>query len=399
MNDHMTRALAAGALFLALGATAHAGRVRHVYRTAPTLVGLPTVAFDERYQNAADVVLEQAIRNLPLYPGASSAYTWRWNAERGALERVDDMVSPWFVTERGQTLGEGLLNVGLTFGYYRVRDADGEPLGLDPVPLSVGGAPIKYRALTDLRYTASTFNITYGVRDDLDVNIAIPIVTLDMDLDVSGRLQQCCHARSASTQTEAANLSDILVRAKYRFFEGGWEGGPAAAAVGVRARLPTGDPSRGLGTGYGEIGPFLALSTGFIDGWLDSHLDLGVDAGIGDLRRSSAHYGWALDLHAPRGQEWWTRLALTFEILGRSEFAALRERTSVSGPHVTSAGVADLPYLGFPPQRRDYADAVLGVRINLVESIVLSTGVFRALNASGVRPSDWSPVVSVEGTF
>jgi hypothetical protein len=61
----------------------------------------------------------------------------------------------------------------------------------------------------------------------------------------------------------------------------------------VRARLPAGHPSRGLGTGYGEIGPFLGLSTGLIDGWLDSHLDAGVDAGIGDLRRSSAHYGWA----------------------------------------------------------------------------------------------------------
>ena len=150
------------------------------------------------------------------------------------------------------------------------------------------------------------------MRDDLDVNVAIPIVTLEMDLDVSGRLRQCCTARTATAQAEAANLSDMLVRAKYRFFTGAWDGGPAVAAVGVRARLPTGDPSRGLGTGYGEIGPFLAFSTGLIDGWLDSHLDAGVDAGIGDLRRSSAHYGWALDLHAPRGPEWWTRIALAF---------------------------------------------------------------------------------------
>jgi hypothetical protein len=267
------------------------------------------------------------------------------------------------------------------------------------VPLSVRGAPIEYSALTDLRYTVDTFNFTYGLRDDLDLNIAIPIVTLDMDLDVSGRLRQCCDARAATAEAEAANLSDILVRAKYRFFEGESGFGSAAAAVGLRARLPTGDPSRGLGSGYGEIGPFLAFSTGLIPGWFDSHLDAGVDAAIGDLGRSSAHYGWALDLHAPRGDEWWTRFALTFEILGRSEFAPLRERPSVSGPHVTPAGVADLPYLGFEPRARNYADAVLGVRIHLVESIVLSLGVFRALNESGVRPSEWSPVASVEGTF
>src|SRR5262245_66115679 len=107
MTTPLTRRLLSGTLVLALAVAAHAGRVRHVYRTAPARVGLPTVAFDERYQNQADVILEQGIRNLPLFPAASSAYTWRWNAERGELERLDDMVSPLFI-ERGQTLGEGL---------------------------------------------------------------------------------------------------------------------------------------------------------------------------------------------------------------------------------------------------------------------------------------------------
>src|SRR5262245_16420449 len=41
----------------------------------------------------------------PLFPAASSAYTYRWNAETGTLERIDDSVSPFFLTERGQTLG------------------------------------------------------------------------------------------------------------------------------------------------------------------------------------------------------------------------------------------------------------------------------------------------------
>jgi hypothetical protein len=39
------------------------------------------------------------------------------------------------------------------------------------------------------------------------------------------------------------------------------------------------------------------------------------------------------------------------------------------------------------------------VRINVAESIVLSLGVFHPLNDQGVRPADWSPVASVEGTF
>ena len=213
MRPRSAGRLLACAALLVLAGTATAGPVRRVYRTAPALVGLPTVAYDPRYQNAADLILEQSIRNLPLYPAASSAFTWRWNPQTDQLERVDDMVSPLF-TERGQTLGRGLLNVGVTFGYYRVEDADGSPLGVDPVPLSVQGAPIQYRARTELTYTVSTFNFTYGVRDDLDVNVAIPIVTLDMDLDISGRLRQCCTARTATRSRPSANLSDMLVRAK-----------------------------------------------------------------------------------------------------------------------------------------------------------------------------------------
>ena len=38
----------------------------------------------------------------------------------------------------------------------------------------------------------------------------------NMDLGVSGRLRQCCVARTAPVRAEAANLSDMLVRAKYR---------------------------------------------------------------------------------------------------------------------------------------------------------------------------------------
>ena len=42
---------------------------------------------------------------------------------------------------------------------------------------------------------------------------------------------------------------------------------------------------------------------------------------------------------------------------------------------------------------------MLGLRIGLYRSLVLSMGVFKALNHEGVRPSEWSPVGSVEGTF
>jgi hypothetical protein len=81
--DHLEGVLA---LLLMVAAPAGAPSVRHVWRTAPSLVRLPGLA-SERYQNAADIILEQAARNLPLHPGASSAFTYRWNADRDQLER------------------------------------------------------------------------------------------------------------------------------------------------------------------------------------------------------------------------------------------------------------------------------------------------------------------------
>ena len=199
---------------LACSGAAGAQNLRNVYRTAPSLVGLPSLAADGRYQNAADVILEQAIRNLPLHPAASSAYTYRWDEEHGTLERVDDAVAPWLLTERDQTLGKGLLNVGVTFGYYDVDSFDGHDLGHDPFPVSVCcGSKIRYQAPTDLLYTVGTFNFTYGLLDDLDLNIAIPIVTLDMGLDVTRQDTPSAPIRRAMLDQNSANLSDMLVRA------------------------------------------------------------------------------------------------------------------------------------------------------------------------------------------
>src|SRR4029453_4856094 len=179
-----------------------------------------------------------------------------------------------------------------------------------------------------------------------------PIATLDMDLDITRQDTPSSPVRRATAQESSAFVSDMLVRAKYRLFDTTWALGSAVGAGGLRVRIPSGKVTQGLGTGYGEIGPYFALSTALLDGWLDSYWDLGVGAGIGDTRRSSAHYGWALDIHAPRGDAWWTRVALAWEVLGRSEFTSLRQPSSISGTHVEPSGFGEAPYLCADATRR-----------------------------------------------
>src|SRR4029453_9040776 len=120
---------------------------------------------------------------------------------------------------------------------------------------------IRYQAKTDLIYSVGTFNFTYGVTDDLDINIAIPIATLDMDLDVTRQDTPTSPVRRATAREDAAFVSDMLVRAKYRLFDTTWALGTAIGAGGLRVRIPSGKVTQGLGTGYGEIVLYFALST------------------------------------------------------------------------------------------------------------------------------------------
>jgi hypothetical protein len=77
----------------------------------------------------------------------------------------------------------------------------------------------------------------------------------------------------------------------------------------------------------------------------------------------------------------------------------LGEPSSISGPHVASTGIVQAPYLCADASRYDYADTTLAMRINLAESMMLSLGVFKALNDQRVRAPGWSPLASFEATL
>ena len=68
-------------------------------------------------------------------------------------------------------------------------------------------------------------------------------------------------------------------------------------------------------------------------------------------------------------------MSLGAELRGRSEVAGWRAESSVSGPHVTPSGIRSTPYLGVDVSRKDYFDAMLGVRVRLWRTVLLSLGV------------------------
>ena len=379
-----------------MAGAARAASVRHLYRTAPSQVGLNGLANDARYQNAADGILESAVRNIPIHPSMSPAFTFRYDQSCGCFQRSSEDIGPWFMTERAQTVGKGLIHASVTAAEYNVRCANGCKLGDEFDPINVSAAAIKYRAGTELIYQVATLNLTYGITDDLDVNVAIPVGALDFGVNASRRDPTGASFSGSRHHDTGLNIMDILVRAKYRLFD--WDG--MVGAAGLRARVPTGNPGQGLGTGYGEIGPYFALSKAFFNGVVGSHWTAGMDFGVSEFRHSSAHYSWGLTLQPPNGNAWHNRIALTGGVSGRSEVAGRRARSSVSGPHVTAAAITDEPYLCYDPSRHDYFDATLGVRVGIWRTLAMTLGFYKAINESeGVRAGDFSPVGSSEATF
>jgi hypothetical protein len=377
-------------LVLAGAADARPG-LRHTLRTAPRLVGLNEVA-NERYQNAADALLETGVRNLPVHTNGSAAYTYVYDPSCHCYTQAPAAAGPWFVTERAEPVGRHLTTVSLTLAAYDMRDAFGCTFGEDEKPIRLSAGTLDYRAGTELRYQVATLGIIHGITDDLEVSAAIPFAVIDFGVNATASGGTTGgFARGSENFHVGPNVMDTMVRLKQRI----WTGGPLTASVGGRARIPTGDAADGLGTGHGEIGPYGLLSGTFWDGILGSYLDAGFDAVVTDGRRSSAHYGLGLTLQPPPGTRWHD-VVLTGEIFGRSEIAGIRHTSSVSGPHMGG----ECPYLCLDPSRQDYFDATLGVRFRVVRSLVVSLGVFKPINSDhGVRAKGFSPVGSIEATF
>ena len=351
------------------------------------------VSFLERgrtqYGNAVDALVEAAARGLPI-PAASGAFTYRYDQDTGRYERSTETFGPLYM-ERAATLGQGVWRVGATVQHLELDRFDGEAVGHDPDRLFFIGTGC---CVLNLRlkpiYHLYVLNVTYGLLDDLDVNLAVPLGTVNFDVRSSfsfgvGAVPVAAHVDRAR---ENLGIADTLARAKYRLGE--WRGWTGAA--GFVARLPTGDPGSALGTGDAELGPYLAASSRWW-GRVEPDLNLGFDFNVNDLDLSSAHYAAGTTV---RATDW---LGLVVSFLGRSEVGRRVALADTAGPHVEARHITLRPFGGLDFTRKDFLDLSFGVRLRLYETLVFSLSGLYALNDDGLRSSQVSPVAALEATF
>jgi hypothetical protein len=128
---------------------------------------------------------ETVARSLPV-TSASPGLTFRYDPSSGAFERDTDLLGQLYL-ERARPIGRGRWNVTASYQRINVDSVQGQDLDA----LSDTGPPIRTGSFTSsgqsgarlvtfpryavaLRVDMVTLAATYGITDDLDVNLTLP---------------------------------------------------------------------------------------------------------------------------------------------------------------------------------------------------------------------------------
>ena len=367
----------------------------------------PGSAFDA----LGEAIADSAARTIPVV-SASAGFTYRYNPQLEVFERTSQTLGP-ILLERADTLGQGKFNINVSYQYVELNEYDGTPTNKlqSPFPIIIrqtdaAGTVTGFTA-DQLRYRFKLINnvvalsATYGVLDNLDVNILLPLIATSFDVGATAQ-QQFTAPPSGSPFTPAPappqsaglddghknGVGDILLRSKYQLPQ--WDF--LRSALGLQFRLPTGNVNNFQGTGDFEISPFFYASAVF---WarIEPHANLGINIDAQDAGQSQASYGIGVDGDIT------PRVGLTLAFLGRSEFNGIASPSQTAFRHLTPSGPQLEPLLGLDFGRKDIFDFSFGARAVVWRQIMLFANGVYALNSQGLRNDSVIPMVGVEGTF
>jgi hypothetical protein len=388
---------------LAVPAAARARSLERRLSDASQLVNIQSgSAFDALAENIADT----AARSVPVI-SSSAGFTYRYNESTEVFERTSQTLGPLFM-ERPDTLGRNKFNVSVSFQYVELNTFDGTDLknlqNDDPIVIrTVGAGGTQGFAATRLRYSlglqqyVTSVSATYGITDDLDINLLVPIIATRLRVGVHAQDVAAAgpdgvftpspgFERTGFDKGDAVGVGDILVRSKYQLPRWGW----LRSALGLQLRLPSGSSSDFQGTGDVELSPFLYLSTVLWDR-VEPGVNLGIDYNANDVSRSAARYALGVDIDATR----WCNFNVAY--LGRSQFEG--SDTNTNFQHLHGGQLVSEPLLGLDFGRTDTSDLSFGVRFVVWGNVMVFANGIYAINDQGLRNDTIIPSGGVEATF
>jgi hypothetical protein len=333
-------------------------------------------------------------RSLPLI-SASSGIVYTFDFATGTAVRETSILGQLFL-ERAQPIGKGRFNLNLSYQWVRLDSFDGEDLHAlhDTVPIQLhkGEPAFAFPHFSiDLDTQQITASATYGLTEDTEVNLTVPVLISDFTRRFVLYSKQLTPPTSTGeSDATKVGVGDIFLRGKYRIVDHDW----LQAAMGLVLRLPAGNEENFQGTGDVEMGPRLYVSAKPmpVGRWLQvqPHMNSGVTFDTADVGNSAATYGIGVDCGVPE------RFTAAVAFLGRSDFQRIAPAGSLSFRRFD--GISR-PLFGINDERADIFDLSVGGRVNLWRDTIIGFGnVLIALNDSGVR-SNVIPTVGIEAAF
>jgi hypothetical protein len=372
-------------------------------RPAAVAVALLTLAaparadLDDAFDRAPSRPLGRALarsvaKALPV-PAASSGITFAFDPGTSAFERSTEVLGQLFL-ERARPIGRGKLNVSLTYQYVDLDRYEGRDLDAlsDRRPIRDPTAPVSFvvpRFDASLVTHVVTPSLTWGATDALELNVTLPVLRTESDVEARLRVLGGGTQRGA-LEGDAMAFGDAFVRAKYRLLHGRL----GDLAAGLVFRLPSGDVDDFQGTGLFEVGPRVYANTPAVplgsqvrvQGFLDAGLDLTPE----NARRGEGRYGIGIDVM------FGSRATVSLAFLAREPFSRLLPPDAVRVPRADGSRT---PLFGIDPGHPSYYDLSIGGRVNLWRDTVFLMGnVIVPLNDDGVRASV-VPLVGIEVAF
>src|SRR5262245_32338183 len=314
--------------------------------------------------------LQRELARATDFPATTTTpgFVFRFDPESGTYIRISGTLGPAFL-ERAETVGGGRFDLAFSYLYARFTATGDESLSQalsSRFVVKNGNLIVPQRVETrDFALTSHVmyFSATYGIDDQTDVNLLLPLYYTVMD----GKRRFSVLGSPGSFESlddNAFGPGDLLLRAKRRFFEtGSWD-----LAAGFALELPSGSAANFQGLGDVVLGPSLIAS--WIGPSVEAHGSFGIDINAADLQRSGVRYGLGVS-YAPM-----ERLTLLVDLVGTSGFSrddlsffvADRRLVSIRGefnPPLQAQAVGNGTEFTTTLPRLDVVDLAVGVKVNI----------------------------------
>ena len=378
-------------------------------------------AFQSEFERFNIALVRQLVA-LPV-PSPASGFTYKFDASTGTFTRSTQSFGP-ILTDRAETIGRGKFAFGYALQQFEFQAFDGLPLSHIPAVFThddanLGGGRadiITTQNSISASVTQSTTFLTYGVTDRLDVSVAVPLIRTAVDVLSDATIQRVGTASNAAVHFfrdpeapgtfgnerrfvasgSAEGVGDIIVRAKGTVLRAR----SAGIAVGLEARLPTGQEQNLLGSGSAGLRLFEATS--FQLGPLSPHFGAayqwnGATVLAGDIATNQkgdlpneVSYDVGADASVNR------RLTVVFDVLGRYSKNSPQLK---SNPFTTQgASPTVYPDIAFGLGSLNVVNGAVGMKVNVVSTLLITFNAQFKLNDAGLR-TKLTPLIGVEYGF